>query len=103
MQFKEDYLGQLGEEVQELASRIALLNRRFTAQRFSEKLQYLWDVAHLQTRCAEFKRHIEELEDADELKVEQSHSSVEGDWNDLMRTVNTLLSSLPEAVESLVV
>ncbi|MGB8325143.1 MAG: hypothetical protein WCE52_19460 [Candidatus Acidiferrum sp.] len=99
MLVKRACICEVGDEVKEVAGRIALLTKRFAAQRFSEKLQYRWDVAYLQTRCLEFKRRVDELEGADDLHLEQSHLAVETERVVFMSALDKLLSELPADCE----
>lgn len=96
MLLKDAYICQVADEVKEVAARIALLRKRFAAQHFSEKLQYTPAVAHLQTRCLEFKRRIDELENADDLHLEESQLAVEAERVALMSALDMLLRELPE-------
>ncbi len=69
MQLKEAYLDRVVGEVEDLASRVALLKGRFAKQKVSVKLEHYWELEYVRTRFAEFKHRVRELEDADDLEV----------------------------------
>ena len=49
MQTKEDYLDRVLGEVEDLASRVALLNGRLAKQNVSVKLEHYWELAHVRS------------------------------------------------------
>jgi Fe-S-cluster formation regulator IscX/YfhJ len=95
MQLKEAYLDRVECEVEDLASRVALLKGRFAKQKVSVKLEHYWELEYVRTRFAEFKRRIQELEDADDRDVNRCQESVELAWKDLIHAVEALLEALP--------
>ena len=95
MQLKEAYLDRIVDEVEDLASRVALLKSRFARQKVSVKLEHYWELEYVRTRFTEFKRRVRELEDADDPELQRLQEGVELAWKDLIQAVETLLSALP--------
>jgi hypothetical protein len=95
MQVKEDYLDRVLGEVEDLASRVALLNGRLAKQNVTVKLEHYWELAHVRSRFAEFKWRVEQLEEDDDLQLKRDQEVIEATWNDLMNAVDTLLAALP--------
>ena len=95
MLLKEAYLDQVVGEVEDLASREALLKGRFAKQKVSVKLEHYWELEYVRTSFAEFKRRIADLEDADEAQLVKFQEAVETAWKDLIHAVDTLLAALP--------
>lgn len=95
MQLKEAYLDRIVGEVEDLASRVALLKSRFAKQKVSVKLEHYWELEYVRTRFAEFKRRVRELEDADDQELQRLQEGVEVAWKDLIHAVDTLLEALP--------
>jgi len=95
MLLKEAYLDRVVGEVEDLASRVALLKSRFAKQKVSIKLEHYWELEYVRTRFAEFKRRVQELEDADDQEVARVQEAVEVAWKDLLHAVETLLAALP--------
>ena len=95
MQLKEAYLDRIVGEVEDLASRVALLKSRFAKQKVSVKLEHYWELEYVRTRFTEFKRRVRELEDADDPELQRLQEGVELAWKDLIQAVETLLSALP--------
>ena len=95
MLLKEAYLDRVVGEVEDLASRVALLKSRFAQQKVSIKLEHYWELEYVRTRFAEFKRRVQELEDADDQEVARVQEAVEVAWKDLLHAVETLLAALP--------
>ena len=94
MQLKEVYLDRVVGEVEDLASRVASLKGRFAKQKINVKLEHYWELDHVRTRFAEFKRRVAELEDAEDEKLDQFQEATEVAWKDLMRAVETLSEAL---------
>ena len=94
MEYKEAYLDRVTTEVEDLASRVALLKGRFAKQKASVKLDHYWELEYVRTRFAEFKHRVEQLEDADNRELARLQRNVDTAWNDLMRAVDTLMSAL---------
>jgi len=82
-------------EVEDLASRVALLKNRFARQKVNVKLEHYWELEYVRTRFSEFKHRIQELEDADDPEIPRIQEAVEMAWKDLIHAVDTLLAALP--------
>lgn len=95
MQLKEAYLQRVVAEVEDLSDRVAVLKSRIAKQKVSVKVQYSWELDYVRNRFAEFKRRVEELEDASEGHLEEAKESCEQAWKDLQHAVDTLLAALP--------
>ena len=95
MLLKEAYLDQVVGEVEDLAARVAQLKGRFAKQKVSVKLEHYWELEYVRTSFAEFKRRIEDLEDADDAQLVKFQEAVEVAWKDLLHAVDTLLAALP--------
>ena len=95
MLLKESYLDRVVGEVEDLASRVAILKTRFAKQKISVKLEHYWELEYVRTRFAEFKRRVHELEDADDTELARMQEAVEVAWKDLIHAVETLLAALP--------
>jgi hypothetical protein len=91
---KEAYLDRVVEEVEDLSSRVALLKGRFANQRVSVKLRHYWELEYVRTRFAEFKRRVQDLEDADDTQLDTFQDAAEVAWKDVMQAVDTLLEAL---------
>jgi hypothetical protein len=94
MQLKEAYLNRVAREVEELASRVAILKSRFAKQKVNVKLEHYWELEFLRTRFAEFKHRVMDLEDAEDAQLPKRQESVEVAWNDLINAVETLTAAL---------
>ena len=94
MVLKEAYLDHVVGEVEDLAARVAILKGRFATQRVSVKLEHYWELEHVRTRFAEFKRRVRELEDAEHAELARVQETVETAWKDLIHAVETLLAAL---------
>ncbi|HEV2197280.1 MAG TPA: hypothetical protein VGR55_16970 [Candidatus Acidoferrum sp.] len=95
MQLKEAYLQQVVTEVEDLAQRVAALKARIAKQKVSVTLQHRWELEYVRNRFADFKRRVEELEDANEDNLEEARKASELAWKDLEHAVDSLLSVLP--------
>jgi hypothetical protein len=95
MQIKEAYLQRTVAEVEDLAERVAVLKARLAKQKVSVKLQHQWELDYVRNRFAEFKRRVEELENASDVDLEEAQKASELAWKDLQHAVDTLLSALP--------
>ena len=91
---KESCLDHVVTEVEDLAGRVAILKDRFAKQRVSVKLQHYWELEYVRTRFAEFKRRVQDLEDAEDVDLARIQESVETAWKDLIHAVETLLGAL---------
>jgi hypothetical protein len=95
MEPREAYLDRVTTEVEDLASRVALLKGRFAKQKVSVKLDHYWELEFVRTRFTEFKRRIEELEYAEEPELPRLQENVDGAWKELMQAVDALMAALP--------
>ena len=94
MQLKEVYLDRVVREVEELASRVAILKARFARQKVNVKLEHYWELEFLRTRFAEFKHRVMDLEDAEDAQLPKMQEGVEVAWKDLLNAVETLTAAL---------
>jgi len=94
MQLKEVYLDRVVREVEELASRVAILKARFARQKVNVKLEHYWELEFLRTRFAEFKHRVMDLEDAEDAQLPKMQEGVEVAWKDLINAVETLTAAL---------
>jgi len=94
MQRKEAYLDRVVEEVEELASRVAILKGRFAKQKVNVKLEHYWELEYVRKRFAEFKHRVMDLEDAEDSQLPRMQEGVELAWNDLINAVETLMAAL---------
>lgn len=94
MLLKESCLDHVVTEVEDLAGRVAVLKGRFAKQKVSVKLEHYWELEYVRTRFAEFKRRVQELEDAEDSELARIQEGVETAWKDLIHAVETLLAAL---------
>ncbi len=94
MQGREAYLDRVTTEVDEVASRVALLKGRFAKQKVSVKLDHYWELDYVRTRFTEFRRRIQQLEDADDPDLARIQENVDLAWKDLLQAVDTLMNAL---------
>jgi len=94
MQLKEAYLDRVAREVEDLASRVAILKARFARQKVNVKLEHYWELESLRTRFADFKRRVVDLEDAEDAQLPKTREGVELAWKDLINAVETLTAAL---------
>lgn len=95
MQLKEAYLQNVVTEVEDLAERVAMLKAQIAKQKVSVSLQHRWELEYVRNRFADFKRRVEELEEADDDNLEDARKASELAWKDLQHAVDALLSALP--------
>ncbi|HXJ13029.1 MAG TPA: hypothetical protein VNH19_12220 [Candidatus Limnocylindrales bacterium] len=95
MQTREAYLERVTTEVDQLASRVAVMKGLFARQKVSVKLDHYWELEFVRTRFTEFKRRIEDLEDADEPELPRLQENVDASWNELMQAVDKLMTAIP--------
>ena len=95
MELKEAYLDRVLGEVEDLSSRVLELNGRFARQKVSVKLEHHWELEYVRTRFTEFKRRVEDLENAEDGELVRFQESVEIAWKDLIHAIETLLATLP--------
>ena len=94
MQLKEASLDRVVREVEELASRVAILKARFARQKVNVKLEHYWELEFLRIRFAEFKHRVMDLEEAEEAQLPKMQEGVEVAWKDLLNAVETLTAAL---------
>ena len=94
MQLKEAYLDRVLGEVEDLASRVAILKGRFAKQKINVKLEHYWELEYVRTRFAEFKHRVMDLEDAEDSQLPKVQEGVEVAWKDLIDAVETLMAAL---------
>jgi len=95
MELKEAYLDRVLGEVDDLSCRVSELKGRFAKQKVSVKLEHYWELEYVRTRFTEFKRRIEDLEEAQNGELDRFQESVEIAWKDLIHAMETLLAALP--------
>ena len=95
MQMKEAYLQRVVAEVEDLADRVAQLKARIAKQKISVGLQFNGELEYLRNRFAEFRKRIEELEEASDEHLEEAHEASELAWRDLEHAVDALMAALP--------
>jgi hypothetical protein len=95
MELKEAYLDRVLGEVEDLSSRVSELKGRFAKQKVSVKLEHYWELEYVRTRFTEFKRRVEDLENAGDGELDRFQESVEIAWKDLIQAMETLLTALP--------
>jgi hypothetical protein len=94
MQLKEAYLQRVVTEVEDLSERVAVLKARIARQKVSVTLEHRWELEYVRNRFADFKRRVEELEEAEEDNLEEARKSSELAWKDLQHAIDALLSAL---------
>ena len=94
MKLKEAYLARVVGEVEDLASRVAILKGRFAKQKINVKLEHYWELEYVRTRFAEFKHRVMDLEDAEDSQLPKVQEGVEVAWKDLIDAVETLMAAL---------
>ena len=94
MKLKEAYLARVVGEVEDLASRVAILKGRFAKQKVNVKLEHYWELEYVRTRFAEFKHRVMDLEDAEDSQLPKVQEGVEVAWKDLIDAVETLMAAL---------
>ncbi len=94
MQLKEAYLQRVVTEVEDLAERVAMLKAQIAKQKVSVTLKHRWELEYVRNRFADFKRRVEELEEADDENLEDARKASELAWKDLQHAVDALLSAL---------
>jgi hypothetical protein len=82
-------------EVEDLCSRVSELKGRFAKQKVSVKLEHYWELEYVRTRFTEFKRRVEDLENAGDGELDRFQESLEIAWKDLIQAMETLLAALP--------
>lgn len=95
MATKESCLEHVLAEVEEFAEKVALLKTRLAREKPGSKLRYYWELEYLRNRFAEFRKQVQQLEDADEARIEGLSESTESSWQNLKQAIETLLRELP--------
>jgi hypothetical protein len=95
MATKEAYLEQVLSEVEEFAEKVAVLKARLAHEKPGSKLRYYWELEYLRNRFADFRKQIEQLEEADAVHIERVRESTESAWQSLKQAIETLLHELP--------
>ncbi len=95
MQLREAYLQRVVAEVEDLAAHVAVLKARIAKQKVSVKLHYHWELEYVRNRFAEFRRCVEEQDNAGDEQLEEAQKASELAWKDLQHAVDTLLSAMP--------
>jgi hypothetical protein len=94
MQLKEAYLQRVVTEVEDLSERVAVVKARVARQKVSVTREHRWELEYVRNRFADFKRRVEELEEAEEDNLEEARTSSELAWKDLQHAIDALLSAL---------
>jgi hypothetical protein len=87
-------LDRVAGEVEDPASRVAILRSRFAKQKVNVRLTHYWELEYLRTRFAEFKHPVQLLEDADDRELQRLQEAVEVAWKDLIHAVEGLRAAL---------
>jgi hypothetical protein len=95
MELKEAYLDRRLGEVEDLSARVCELKGQFAKQKVSVKLEHYWELERVCTRFTEFKRRVEDFEEAHDGELDRFQESVETAWKDLIHGMETLLAALP--------
>lgn len=95
MQRKEAYLDRLLGAVEDLSSRVSELNGRFAKQKVSVKLEHYWELAYLRTCFSDFRRRVEDLEEAEVGELDRFQEAVEVAWKELLHALEALFAALP--------
>jgi len=95
MQLKEAYLERVQAELEDLAARVAVVKARIVKQKVDLTLEHHWQVVSVRNRFRDFKRRVDELEEASEENLEEAGKASELAWKDLQQAVSALLSALP--------
>ena len=94
---KEAFLDRVARDVEGFALRIASIMGTFAKQKVAVQLGHYWELEHVRSRFADFKKQLSDFEDADDLQTE----AVEASWSELVRAVDTLQSVLSDSYDSL--
>jgi hypothetical protein len=81
-------------EVEDLASRVAILKGCFATQKVNVKLEHYWELEYVRARFAEFKRRVMDLEEAEDSELPTIEEGVEVACKDLIHAVETLTTAL---------
>jgi hypothetical protein len=94
MQDKDVYLDLVAANVGELVSRVALAKKSFAKQKVGVKVEHWGELEQVRNQCSELQRLVEELEEGQDRRLEQTYAAVEIAWNQSMDAVDTLLRGL---------
>lgn len=94
MAVKEACLDHTLGEVEQLTAAVRLLKTEFAGQPVAAKLTYAKQLEYIRRRFGDYKKLVEELEEAPEEKAEELHDSAEGIWKELKGLIDTLLLKL---------
>ena len=75
MQLKEAYLERVVTEVEDVAERVALLKAQMAKHKVSVTFQHRWELEYVRNRFADFKRRVEELEEATDDNLEEARKA----------------------------
>ena len=94
MPVKEAYLDHTLSEVEELTAAVQQLKTLFANQTNAAKLQHGKQLEYVRARFAEYKKFVEELEEAPEEKAAAIYDSSELIWKVLKGAIDNLLVEL---------
>ena len=94
MAVKEACLDHTLAEVEELIAAVRLLKSEFAGQPAAVKLRHSKQLDYVRRRFAEYKKLVEELEEAPEEKAAGIYDSAERIWKELKADIDTLLLRL---------
>ena len=80
--------------VEELTERVAVLKVHIAKQKVGVTLRHRWELDYVRNRFADFKRRVEELEEASEANLEEARKASELAWKDLQHAVDSLVAAL---------
>lgn len=94
MAVKEACLDHTLAEVEELTAAVRLLKSEFAGQPATVKLRHCKQLDYVRRRFTEYKKLVEELEEAPEEKAAGIYDSAERIWKELKADIDTLLLRL---------
>lgn len=94
MPVKEACLDHTLSDVEELTAAVRLLKAEFATQPLVVKLDHGKQLEYVRRRFADYKKLVEELEEAPEERAEAIHDSAEKIWKELKGLIDTLLLKL---------
>ncbi len=94
MATKESCLEHVTTEVEDFAEKVALLKDKLARANAQEKLRHSWEIYVLRERFADFRRHVQALEDADEEQLETVQKSTETAWKSLNGMIEAFLNEV---------
>jgi hypothetical protein len=97
MNRREALLDRIAQDFEDLALRVARTIASFAKQKTSVQLEHYWELERVRRQFAEFKKRLIDLEDSDGLQDWEIHTAVEATWNELVRAVDDLQSTLAAA------